>query len=84
MAVNLVLLGIAATDHGWFALAIASVFGPVANGVMVVILLWEAPAIRRFTGMSVLGHVVFSIIVPSVAAGIDALVILSMEMQGGC
>jgi len=83
-AVNLVLLGAAVADRGWFALAIAAYLGPFVNGVMLVVLLWNTTAIRRHTGMSILQHLAFSLAVPSVAAGVDALIILSMDMRGGC
>jgi len=77
-----VLVAAAAEDRSWGALGIMILYGPIANGVLMLASLACTPLARRFSGASATFHVLTSILLPIGAAMVDGVIIFGMDLHG--
>ncbi len=83
IAVNALLILVANANRSWTALGIAIIFGPIMNGILIVVSLAFVPVVRRLGGgASVSLYVLAGILVPIAATVVDAACIMSMKLQG--
>ena len=82
LALNAVLVAAAAEDRSWGALGIMILYGPIANGVLMLASLACTPLARRFSGASATFHVLTSILLPIGAAMVDGVIIFGMDLHG--
>lgn len=80
---NVFALVAASQDKSWGALWIATVAGPIGNGLLAVMSLVAAPFLqRKRLEFSVRRHLALSIGVPAAAIIIDTVAIFSMGLSG--
>jgi hypothetical protein len=83
LAVNGVLLAVAAYDGSWGALGIAILIGPIANGLLLLVSLLCLPMVKAAAaGGSIGGYVAAAVCLPLAAVPIDFAIIGSMNLHG--
>lgn len=80
---NLVAILFAWHDRSWNALGIVMFVAPMLNSALLVFSLIAIPFLRHRSSFSLREHLALSFGVPLAAAVLDAVVILSMGLQGG-
>jgi hypothetical protein len=80
---NLVAILFAWHDKSWNALGIVMFVDPMLNSTLMVFSLIATLFLRHRSSFSLRQHLALSFGVPIAAAIIDAIVILSMGLQGG-
>jgi hypothetical protein len=81
--VNLFLICSAWADKSWGALGIALIFGPAANGIILVCSMIGIPVVRTLAeGSSVAPYVLTGICSPLIAIAIDWAAIFAMPLHG--
>lgn len=80
---NAIALYFACQDRSWGALGIAIAVGPSMNAILAAISLALTPVLRRLLApFSVGWHVVFSLLIPATAIGLDFLFVVNMRLSG--
>jgi hypothetical protein len=84
VAVNVILIVIAASDRSWMAFWMMIIGAPVANVVLAVISLAFTPVVQKATGGEpIMRHVLISLFVPIGSVICDGIIIMCMGLHGG-
>jgi hypothetical protein len=79
---NLVILGLAWQDKSWGAFAIAMVWGPIANGVLLLVGLLATVFRRRMGWRTSMFRGLPMELLPIFAIGLDFWIIMNMGLSG--
>jgi hypothetical protein len=82
MLMNGALLAAAWQDRSWGAFGIGIFYGPISNGLVLVVAPLLTPVLWKFSGQWAAMYLVAALLVPVGAVIADALIILAMGLHG--
>jgi hypothetical protein len=83
VVVNLALIGVAARDRSWGALAIMILYGPIINGALILVSLGFIPLVKKYAGGApIKPYVLTGVLAPLAAVLVDAAFIMTLDLHG--